>query len=148
MNLYPVMIHLHSVFRWLVLLLIIIAIIDAVIKLRAKYKPAGKDSKWKLFAMIILHLQFIIGLILYFISPKVIFDAASMKNSIQRFFLVEHIALMVIAIVLVTLGHIKSKRTSDSIRKQKNIIIYFSIGLLLILLSIPWPFRNLGAGWI
>lgn len=148
MNLYPILIHMHSIFRWVALILIVMAIIDAVIKLRAKYKPVVKDSKWKLFAMIVLHVQFIIGLILYFISPKVIFDAASMKNSMQRFFLVEHIALMIIAIVLITVGHLKSKRAVDNIRKQKLVIVYYGIGLLLILLSIPWPFRNLGAGWL
>ncbi|MBP7679313.1 MAG: hypothetical protein KA096_02730 [Bacteroidales bacterium] len=148
MNLYPILIHMHSIFRWVALILIVMAIIDAVIKLKAKYKPVVKDSKWKLFAMIILHVQFIIGLILYFISPKVIFDAVSMKNSMQRFFLVEHIALMIIAIVLITVGHVKSKRAVDNIRKQKLVIVYYGIGLLLILLSIPWPFRNFGAGWL
>lgn len=148
MNLYPILIHMHSIFRWVALILIVMAIIDAVIMLKAKYKPVVKDSKWKLFAMIILHVQFIIGLILYFISPKVIFDAVSMKNSMQRFFLVEHIALMIIAIVLITVGHVKSKRAVDNIRKQKLVIVYYGIGLLLILLSIPWPFRNFGAGWL
>jgi membrane protein DedA with SNARE-associated domain len=77
----------------------------------------------------------------------VVFSAASMKDSVLRFFLVEHISLMIIAIILITVGYVKSDRAADEFRKHKLLIIYYSIALILILISIPWPFRGLGAGW-
>jgi membrane protein DedA with SNARE-associated domain len=71
-----------------------------------------------------------------------------MKDSLLRFFLVEHISLMMIAVVLVTIGYVKSDRATDEFKKYKLVVIYFSIALLLILAAIPWPFRALGAGWL
>ena len=70
-----------------------------------------------------------------------------MKVELLRFYGMEHILVMIIAIVLVTIGHGKAKRALDVTKKHKTIILYYSIGLLLILASIPWPFRKLGAGW-
>jgi len=94
-----------------------------------------------------MHLQLVLGLVLYFISPKVVFDASSMKVSLLRFYLVEHIGLMIIAVILITIGYVKSDRTADEIKKYKHVVVYYSIALVLILASIPWPFRGLGAGW-
>jgi membrane protein DedA with SNARE-associated domain len=78
---------------------------------------------------------------------KVVFSATSMKDSLTRFFLVEHLALMIIAIVLITIGYIKSDREDDMMKKQKLLLIYYTIALILILVAIPWTFRALGAGW-
>jgi hypothetical protein len=54
---------------------------------------------------------------------------------------------MIIAIILVTIGHAKAKRASEPAKKHKTILLFYAIGLILILASIPWPFRQLGAGW-
>ena len=93
------------------------------------------------------HFQLLLGLILYFISPKVIFSGASMKDPLLRFFLVEHIALMLAAVVLITVGYIKFQKADEIRRRHKITVIYYGIALLLILAAIPWPFRNLGGGW-
>ena len=147
MNIYSIFVHIHSGLRWLVLIFIIISIANAAFKLIKKSVESLKDCIFNRLALIFMHLQLVIGLVLYFISPKVIFNAASMKDSLLRFFLVEHIGLMVIAVILITVGYIKSDRAEDQIKKHKHLIIYYSISLLLILASIPWPFRDLGAGW-
>jgi membrane protein DedA with SNARE-associated domain len=70
-----------------------------------------------------------------------------MKDTVLRFYLVEHIALMLVAIILITVGYVKAKKKSDPVKKNRTILIYYAIGLILILVSIPWPFRGLGAGW-
>ena len=70
-----------------------------------------------------------------------------MKDSLLRFFLVEHIGLMLIAVLLVTIGYIKSDREENILKKHKKLLVYYSIALLVILAAIPWPFRGLGAGW-
>lgn len=147
MNIYPILVHIHSGLRWLVLLFIIAAIVNAGLKLTRKSSSNCNDCAFNRLALIFMHLQLVLGLVLYFISPKVVFDATSMKDSLLRFFLVEHIGLMIIAVILITIGYVKSDRAVDELKKQKQVLVYFSIALLLILVSIPWPFRELGAGW-
>jgi hypothetical protein len=147
MSIYTTFVHIHSGLRWLVLAFILIAIINAAVKIYRKSAANQKDCIFNRLSMILMHLQLVFGLVLYFISPKIVFSAASMKDSLTRFFLVEHSALMIIAIVLVTIGYIKSDRAVDLIRKQKLLLIYYGFALILILVAIPWPFRALGAGW-
>ncbi len=103
------------------------------------------NRKLYLFTLIVVHTQLIIGLILYFISPKVNFSLLSEK--LYRFYTVEHTAGMLIAITLVTIGYSRSKRATDAVAKQRLVGIFYGLGLLLILASIPWPFRIPGAGW-
>jgi cytochrome c biogenesis factor len=147
MGIYPILVHIHSILRWLVLLFIIAAIINAALIQTRKSSSDRNKYTFNRLALIFLHLQLVLGLMIYFISPKVVFDAASMKDSLLRFFLVEHIGLMIIAVILVTIGYVKSDRTVDELKKHKQVLIYYSIALLLILVSIPWPFRGLAAGW-
>jgi hypothetical protein len=147
MNIYPVIVHIHSGLRWLLLLFIIATVVMAGIKLYRKSSSISRNWACSRFALILMHLQLVLGLVLYFVSPKVIFDAASMKDGMLRFFLVEHIGIMIIAVILITVGYVKSDRAVDEKIKQKHLLVYYSIALLVILLAIPWPFRGLGAAW-
>lgn len=100
-----------------------------------------------LLTVILTHIQLILGLMLYIISPKVVFSSSAMKDATLRFFLVEHISIMVIAIAILTIAYSKWKRSIHNFAANKTLFRYFVIVLLLILISIPWPFRNLGAAW-
>jgi len=72
-----------------------------------------------------------------------------MTDKYQRFFTVEHMLMMLIAIAIATIGYSGAKRISDSMKQHKRIFITYLIALILILASIPWPFRNLGVdSWI
>jgi len=147
MSFYPVFVHIHSSLRWLVLLFILAAIVNAGFKLSRRSSSDCKDCAFNRLTLMSVHLQFILGLLLYFLSPKVVFAAASMTNKLLRFFLVEHISLMILAVILITIGYVKSDRAVDELKKYKLVLIYYSIALLLILISIPWPFRGFGGGW-
>jgi hypothetical protein len=71
-----------------------------------------------------------------------------MKVALYRFYGMEHLMGMIIAIVLVTIGHSKSKKATESAAKFKAIKLWYVLALILILAFIPWPFRTaLGAGW-
>jgi hypothetical protein len=140
------LLHTHSGLRWILLISFIISIV-VLYKASKKSTPSNKIKSYVLFTLIISHIQLIIGLILYFISPKVVFQAASMKNSVLRFYLVEHISLMLIALILVTIGYVKWKKAIEGTTKMKSLFWYYTIALLLILISIPWPFRIAGAAW-
>ncbi|WP_421976715.1 cytochrome B [Roseivirga seohaensis] len=143
---YNGLLHAHSGLRWIVLILLLTAIFNAFSKKKSGVWTA-KDKKISLFAMVFTHVQLLIGLVLYFISPKVNFVEGFMKDDVLRFFAVEHILLMVVAIVLITIGHSKSKKAVTDAKKFGAIATFYLIGLILILASIPWPFRNLGSGW-
>ena len=137
--------HLHSGLRWVVLILLIWAIANAF---SAKHFEK-KHKMVNLFAMVTLHIQLVIGLIQYFTSAKVQFSEGWMKEPLLRFYGMEHLAGMLLAIILITIGYSKAKRKESDADKFKVIRLFYSIGLIIILLSIPWPFRaNLGGGWI
>lgn len=139
--------HAHSGLRWVVLVLLVWAIINAVTKLKNSEYTAG-DKKIGLFALISTHIQVILGLVLYGMSPKVSFGDGWMKNDMTRFFGMEHLILMLLAAVLITVGYSTAKRASTAGAKFKKTFTFYVIGLLLILAGIPWPFREaLGAGW-
>lgn len=139
---YSFLLHLHSGFRWIVLIAVIAALVNAFLRRHEYYN--AKDRKLNVVAMMLVHVQLILGLLLYFISPKVVFN---MSNSVYRFFSVEHSLLMVIAIVMITIGYRKTRRVSGDAAKFRSIIRYYGIGFVLMLIGIPWPFRGLGSGW-
>lgn len=144
---YNILVHLHSVNRWIVLALIIYAIAKAFGGWFGKKEFTASDKKNALFALIFTHIQLILGMALYFISPFVSFEEGAIKNALYRFYTIEHFTMMIIAIALITLGFSLSKRNSESITKFKRIAVFYLIGLLIMLSSIPWPFRIPSAGW-
>ena len=141
------MIHAHSVWRWVVLILLLAAIIKSFSGWKGKKEFTSGDKKLALFAMVAFHLQYLQGLILFFSSQKVNFDSGFMKNPVYRFFAMEHILMMTIAMILLTVGYSKSKKIIESDKKFKKIFVFYLIALLVVLVSIPWPFRALGAAW-
>lgn len=135
----------HSGMRYIVLLLLVMAIINAIMKLKTD-KYSKKDKMLNLFAMVFLHIQLLIGLALYFINlgmdkgSKVVFSKETMKEPVLRFFTVEHLLLMVIAITLVTIGRGKAEKQPDFKKKHQLVLWYYGLGLIIIFVSIPWPF--------
>lgn len=130
------------------LILLIWAIVNMYMGLTKKTAYTEKDRKLGLFAMVAFHLQWVFGLVLYFISPKVQFVEGFMKTTMLRFYAVEHLVAMSIAFLIITMGYSKAKRAADDRKKFKAQFTYYLIGLIIVLLSIPWPFREeLGAGW-
>ncbi len=145
--LYNIVDHAHSGLRWVVLVLLIMAILKAFSKRKEGSVYMGKD-KVVLFAFIATHVQLLLGLLLYLVlSPYVRFEGDVMGDTVTRFYTVEHLVGMLLAIALITIGYVKAKKQIELNKGWKTIGVYYLIGLLLILLSIPWPFRNLGAGW-
>lgn len=141
---YNGLVHAHSGLRWIVLVLLLFAIINAA-RSQSSGKYTGKDKKINLFAMISLHVQLLIGLGLYFINAKgkIQFIEGWMSNDMLRFFGMEHVIGMVLAIAIVTMGRSKAeKKLTGSRDKHRRIMWSYLIGLILILASIPWPFRE------
>ncbi len=144
---YYLALHAHSGWRWVVLILLLTAIVKTHMGWKKKKEFTSGDKKLGLFAMMAFHLQFLGGLVLYFISPKVQFVEGMMANSMLRFFGLEHLLMMAIAMALITIGYSKSKKAKDDVGKFKSQAIFYTIALVVVLASIPWPFRALGANW-
>lgn len=145
--LYTAVQHAHSGLRWVVLILLIATIVNAFGK-RSGGTVYPAKNKLALFGLISVHVQLLLGLVLYlFLSPLVSFEEGVMSNAVTRFYTVEHLVGMLLGIVLVTVGYSKAKRQAGINKGWKTVGVYYLLGLLVILVSIPWPFRDLGAGW-
>lgn len=136
---------LHSWLRWLIIIAAVWTVIRAIGGV-AGHKPYKKaDSKSNLFFMIFMDLQFLIGIIVYFIrgwANKWSGNIGDMMgNSAERFFAVEHLVMMIIALILVHVGRNAVKKASIDRKKHSRSLVYFGIALILILIAIPWPFR-------
>lgn len=144
--------HLHSANRWILLVLLLLVIITSFQKWKGNKEYTKQDDKLNLLTFIFTHVQLLIGLVLYFTSSWVQFNENTMSNSLLRFFTVEHIFGMLVAITLITLGRIKGKKIIDSTRRHKLTFWYFFIALIIMLATIPWPFRAwadaAGIGWM
>lgn len=150
------MLHLHSVLRWLVLIVALWAIISMASGMNGGKSFTAKNKRPALFFLILMDLQLLVGLFLYFVGPwgyKNIQNQGFgnvMKSSYDRFFALEHIVGMCIALILVHIGYAITKKT-DIIDKKKfsKAFWFFLFALILMLAFIPWPFReNLHRGWM
>ena len=134
---------IHSYWAYLVLIILIIAVVNAIAGLRSKKEFQAKDLRISLFTLIASHIQLIIGLIAYYMSDaytlmKEVGMGEVMKNSELRIALVEHPLMIIIAIALITIGFSKHKKKESDVAKFKTIAVYYTIALVLILGVIPW----------
>jgi hypothetical protein len=147
--------HFHSGLRWVVLILALLTIIKALMGMQKKSAFTNADNKISLVLISFMDIQLITGLVLYVFGPMGLKNIQNMgmgevmKNSYTRFFAMEHLIGMLIAIVVFHIGRSKSKKATDDASKHKKEFIFYLIGLLIILASIPWPFKAgfEGIGW-
>ncbi|MBX3238602.1 MAG: hypothetical protein KIT80_07460 [Chitinophagaceae bacterium] len=141
---HPHLIMLHSVLRWLILLAMLITLYRSYTGWKSGRAYTSWDNRWKKITVSAIHIQFLVGLVMYFLSPVVSYFWKNFSTAVKerdiRFFGMEHLVAMTIAVVLVTIGSSKVKRLNDSRAKFKTLTIWFTIALIIIFLSIPWPF--------
>lgn len=132
--------HLHSGWAYLVLLILVLATVNALLKFFGNKEFNAIDFRLALFSLITMHIQLLIGIILWF--TKGYFDEMSvgevMKNDAVRKLAVEHPTTMIIAVALVTIGYSKHKKKLVSKPKFKLLAIFYTIALALVLYMIPW----------
>ena len=136
MNLYSFFKYFHSGFRYIVIILVVLAIVRALAGWFGKQPYGEGNRKLNLFAMISMHTQFLLGIILYFLSPFVVFAKTTMKDPSLRYWTVEHITMMLIAIALVTIGHARSKRIAVPEGKHKAIAIFYTLAFIVVVVAI------------
>lgn len=135
---YNIIQKFHSGWAYIALLALVIAVINAFIGAASNKEFTPKDRKIALIALITMHLQLVVGLVLYFVSPLGKASLGNMKDAALRLTSVEHPLINIIAIVLITIGWSKHKKAIESNAKFKSFTVFYTIGLILILARIPW----------
>ena len=148
-DLYSFLLHLHSVIRWVVLLLLLIALFSSATAGNRLFTRG--DARTGSMLTGFADLTLLIGIILWFFGPngyKLIQSgmSAAMKDPHARFFGIEHITGMVIAIILLHIGKAQGKKAISDRSKHLRTLVFYLLALFIIILSIPWPFRQIGAG--
>jgi len=136
---------IHNLLRWLILLFGIWTVLSSIGGLISKRPFTPSDSRGNFLFTLSMDLQLLVGLGLYF--SGVWFDRLkhlgdNMKDANLRFFTMEHEVMMIIAWILVHMGRVVVKKATTSPVKFKRSLIFFGITLLLILIAMPWPFRE------
>ena len=141
---YSALLLIHNLLRWVVLLLAILVVVRAVLGVTGRREWAAADQAGGQWFGRMLDLQLLLGLVLYiFLSPftrEAFGDfGAAMRNPPLRFFAVEHLIGMIIAVALVHIGTARVKKAKDAAQRHKNALLFYALALVIMLLSIPWP---------
>ncbi len=138
MELYTILQKAHSGLAYLALLMLVIVVANALIGVFSKKEFTEKDRKIALFGLIATHVQLLFGLILYFVSPLGFKSLGEMSDKALRLTSLEHPFINILAIALITIGWSKHKKIAESTSKFKTFAVFYGVGLLLILIRIPW----------
>ena len=141
---YSTALWLHSLVRWAVLLAGLVSWFRAIGGRTAKRPWTAKDDLWAMIFTMALDIEMLVGLVMYiFLSDITRMGitnlAAGMRIADVRFFTVEHVLGMIVAIALAHVGRAKLRKTPDAARRHRLVLIYFGIALVIIIASIPWP---------
>jgi uncharacterized membrane protein YozB (DUF420 family) len=141
---YSFLLSLHSLFRWLVLISLLYAIFRAYKGYRFTSPFTKRDNAIRHWTATIAHMQLMIGVVLYTQSPliKYFFSPAKHENQNTEplFFALIHLAIMIVAIVVISIGSALAKRKGSDQEKFSTMLYWFAMALVLIFLAIPWPF--------
>lgn len=140
---YTLVLTLHSWLRWLALAAGAAATLSAASH-RSESLAPGRADFWGFVLMMTLDLQLLLGLLLYFaLSPftsQALGDfGTAMRTPALRFFAVEHLALMLGAVILAHLGRVLARRAPTAGTKRVRMLIAFGLATLLMVIGIPWP---------
>jgi uncharacterized membrane protein len=134
---YNGLLHTHSLLRYFILIALVVVIVKGLIGLANK-QPYGKwDNKLGLYLFIFTHMQLLVGIILYFMSPFVKFGPDTMSDKVTRYWTVEHIFSMLVVVVLITLARTTSKRMTNDEAKHRRMVI-FNFVALVVILAMVW----------
>ena len=140
---YSSVLWLHSWLRWAVLITGLVAWLRAVGGKTARRPWTPQDELWGLLLTVSVDLQFVVGLVLYLLSPITRLGfrnfAAAMQINVARFFTIEHVIGMVLGIALVHIARVKIRKAPDAARKHRLAMVLYGIALVLMIISIPWP---------
>lgn len=145
---YEALLALHNLGRWVVLILLLAAIIQSLNGMTGNKAYTSRDKRVALFLMIAAHIMLLIGLYQWFVGPWGLHRIeetgmkAVMQNKVYRFWAIEHLTGMLTGIILITIGRgVGKKNIPDRVKHSRSFWLYF-IALVIIMATVPWPFRD------
>lgn len=133
----------HSILRYLILIFLLIVIVQSLMGWLGKKPYTSTDNRTGLFLFILTHTQLLVGIILFFVSPVVMFSGEAMKEPATRYWLVEHNTAMLVAIVFITLARTTSKKMQTDEAKHRRLFIFNVIALVIILATVAMSGRGM-----
>ena len=140
---YTILLETHSILRYVILLFVMVVIVKNMIGWINRSEFLKFDNILSSVTVSTIHLQLLLGLVLYFVSPLVSFQEGVMKNDAMRYYTVEHLLLMAIAIALFTIGRVKIKKKDNPVIKHRTGFIYNLSGLLIIVITLALGSRGI-----
>jgi len=134
---YKSLLHLHHYLPYLLFLFLLISFLLSIQGLVSARSHSKIDKKTSLFLMILSHLQLLIGVCLYFISPMILPFKEAMANSITRLYKIEHPVMMIFIVFILTIIHLKTKKEENFNSHKKKLISYFLV-IIILFFGIPW----------
>jgi len=133
MDIYGILKSAHSGWRYLVIILLLVAFINALMGYLGKKPYTEGNRKLNVFTLISAHIQLVLGLVIYFMHD---WYKGDIHVSVQRYWKIEHLTMMLAAIILITVGNARSKRVDSALMKHRTIFVYFGLALVLITIAI------------
>lgn len=149
MTTYAITLFLHSYLRWVLLALLLVVLVRAFLGWRSKREWTGRDERMHVVLVALVDTQLLLGLLLYlFLSPisKAFFTdtAVAMKDHVLRFYGMEHVTMMVLAVAVIHVGRARSKKSPTAALRHRRVWTSILVSVLFIASSIPWPFLRHG----
>ena len=140
---YTFVLSIHNIMRWVVLIVGVIAAVKALVGWFGSRPWESIDNRLGLIFTITMDIQLLLGVLLYFVLSPITISTfsdfgAAMGNSDVRFWAVEHISVMVLAVALTHIGRALSRRAEDDRKKHQRAAIFFTLAVLAMLLATPW----------
>ncbi len=150
---YPFVLALHSWTRYAVVASLLYTTVRSLYGWRARTRYTHTDNTTRQFTVAAVHIQVVIGFVVYFCSPLLDYFRSDIKAGLDipdlRFFGVLHLACMLVASVVLTIGGAKARRASGDTQRFRTVALYFLAAAIIILLAVPWPFSPFAARpWI
>jgi hypothetical protein len=144
MRMYQLVLIVHSWVRWFALIAGVIATVSALSSRSFGDARDNRADKWGLLLMIGLDLQLLLGLLLYFaLSPttRAIFSdfGAAMRDPVARFWAVEHVTTMILAVAIAHVGRVLARRAKTARAQRLRSVICFGLATILMIAGTPWP---------
>lgn len=133
MGFYSILRSAHSGWRYVVLILLVLAVVQALSGWFGKKAYTEGNRKLNVFTLISAHIQFVFGLLLYFMND---WYKADSSVALGRYWKMEHIGMMILAVILITVGNARSKKIDRAEGKHRVIALYFGLALIVILAAI------------
>lgn len=149
---YLIVLSIHNILRWLVIIFAVLALFRMYRGWLGRREWTKADDQAGMLFTIILDLQLLVGAILYFflspVTTAMLSGTLSSRGPSVTFFGLEHVLVMLAAVIVAHIGRSMAKKAPDSTAKFRRAALWFSASVLMILIAIPWPFSPISRPWL